>query len=400
MFKDTVANNKIHSEQAKQALQDEGKHPLRGHIFVCTTKTKLECFQRSLFGSSKAYGASVLKMKKGDILFLRNVSDDTISGIYKAASDGGINIEPNAWQGKYKFQIRFENEINVLELGNATRIMKKLNYNDNTILIGEQLAYLVDLFAYKAASLECFHIKRNIGSQVNADSATLDDVPYLEPTTLWSFSRQSYGSTPKGDSKYPGVTPALVIYNLIWRYTEPGDLVVDPMCGSGTTIDVCKEETRRVRGFDVSPIRDDIEEADARSLPIDSSTVDLVFIDSPYGDNIDYNEDPNNLGKMSSDNNKFYDELEKIMVESKRILKDGKTIAWLISDQWEKDIFTAVGLKIYERLCRYFKPVDIVCVVRRGQSSHTGEWVNRSRRLNFYLRGFKYLFILKKAPLK
>ncbi|MBP8625477.1 MAG: hypothetical protein KBI10_02115 [Syntrophorhabdales bacterium] len=32
---------------------------------------------------------------------------------------------------------------------------------------------------------------------------------------------------------------------MIKRYTEPGDLVVDPMAGSGTTLDVCRKEKRR-----------------------------------------------------------------------------------------------------------------------------------------------------------
>jgi len=58
------------------------------------------------------------------------------------------------------------------------------------------------------------------------------------------------------------------MYNLIWRYTEPGDLVVDPMCGSGTTIDVCKEEKREVVGLDISPVRPDIIQSDARKIPL------------------------------------------------------------------------------------------------------------------------------------
>ena len=59
-----------------------------------------------------------------------------------------------------------------------------------------------------------------------------------------------------------------------------------------------------------------------------------------------------------------------------------------------------VGLKIYTRLCKYFEPVDIISVTRKGQSSNTGIWVNRSRRFNFYLRGFKYLIIVKKCSKK
>ena len=72
-----------------------------------------------------------------------------------------------------------------------------------------------------------------------------EEKPPLEVTTLWDYPKQSYGKTPKGDNKYPGVTTAFVIYNLIQRYTKPYDLVVDPMAGSGTTADVCKEENRR-----------------------------------------------------------------------------------------------------------------------------------------------------------
>ena len=72
-----------------------------------------------------------------------------------------------------------------------------------------------------------------------------DEKPPLETTTLWDYPKQSYGKTSKGNNKFQGVTPAFIIYNLITRYTQPDDLVVDPMAGSGTTIDVCKEEGRK-----------------------------------------------------------------------------------------------------------------------------------------------------------
>ena len=67
----------------------------------------------------------------------------------------------------------------------------------------------------------------------------------IESTTLWDFPTQNYGDIPHGNNKYNGVTPALVIWNLLQRYTKEGDLVVDPMCGSGTTIDVAKELKRK-----------------------------------------------------------------------------------------------------------------------------------------------------------
>ena len=84
------------------------------------------------------------------------------------------------------------------------------------------------------------------------------------------------------------------------------------------------------------------------------------------------------------------------MKECYRILKPGKVLGWLIGDQWVKKRFTPVGFKVYERLCKYFEPVDIICVARRGQASHTDVWHNRARRFNFFLRGFKYLIIVRK----
>ena len=236
--------------------------------------------------------------------------------------------------------------------------------------------------------------------QVSETKEMKDEKPTLEATTLWDYPKQSYGKIPKGNNKYAGVTPAFIIWNLVQRYTKPGDLVVDPMAGSGTTIDVCKEEGRQVIGYDISPAHPEVIQNDARSMPLHDDSVDMVFIDSPYSDNINYSDHPDCIGKISCEDERFFDELDKVAAEIHRILKPGKVMAWLIGDQWVKKRFTPVGLKLYERLCKYFETVDLICVVRRGQSSNTGLWHNRARRFNFYLRGFKYLFIMRKPSIE
>ena len=223
-----------------------------------------------------------------------------------------------------------------------------------------------------------------------------NEKPRLEATTLWDYPRQSYGKIPKGNNKFQGVTPAFIVWNLIQRYTEPGDLVVDPMAGSGTTVDVCKEEGREVKGFDISPKHPEVIQNDARHLPLTDESVDMVFIDSPYGDNVKYSDDSENIGNISAEDELFYDELEKVAKEIHRILKPGKVMGLLIGDQWVKKNFTPVGFKIYDRLSKNFDTVDIICVARRGQSSNTGIWAYRAKKFNFFLRGFKYLFIMRK----
>lgn len=172
--------------------------------------------------------------------------------------------------------------------------------------------------------------------------------------------------------------------------------MVDPMCGSGTTIDVCKEENRRVLGFDIVPYRADVKQADARRLPLNDGIADFVFIDSPYSDNIKYNDHPDNIGNISCENLIFFEELEKVAREIYRTLKSDKYMAWLIGDQAKKKKFIPVGFKLYAILEKYFRPVDVICVTRHNQTSNTSIWHHRAREYNFYLRGFKYLIIMQK----
>jgi len=223
-----------------------------------------------------------------------------------------------------------------------------------------------------------------------------NEKPFIETTTLWDYPRQSYGKKPKGNYRFQGVTPAFIIYNLVQRYTKPGDVVDDPMAGSGTIIDVCEEEGRKAVGYDVNPQHPKVKYNDSRKMPLDNNSVDMVFIDSPYGDNVNYSNDPADIGKISAEDEKFYAELEKVAKEIYRILKPGKVIGWLIGDQWVKRKFTPVGFKIYNMLGNYFEPIDVICVARRGQSSNTGVWHYRAKKFNFFLRGFKYLLIMKK----
>jgi len=384
----------------------------RGFLFACTNKSEAECLSELVFATAKLYGPVVIRIRRGDLLFLSNIDTDTIYGVFRATTDGRINIKPEAFGGRYPYQVRVKPIGQVVALPKAKGLRSRLSASRYTPLYGEKLIEFINAFAITPRQLnfqgnkEAPIINKPLLRQIarirdsRAETDVENEVPSIEPTTFWDFPRQSYGFVPKGNNKYAGVTPALIIYNLVWRYTNPGDLVVDPMCGSGTTIDVCKAEKRRVIGYDISPIRSDVIQNDARKIPLRSNSVDMVFIDSPYGDNLRYSEHPDDIGHISSESEEFYDELEKVMREAFRVLKEGKVLGWLIGDQWVRNQFTPVGFKIYERLCRYFEPMDIVCVSRRGQHSHTGMWLNRARRLNFYLRGFKYLIIVKKSSRK
>jgi len=219
----------------------------------------------------------------------------------------------------------------------------------------------------------------------------------LEAYTSWDFPSQSAGHPDAGDASFNGVTPAGCAANLVRRYTGPGELVVDPMAGSGTIGDVARALGRRVVSFDLAPRRPDILRADARSWPIAAQTAALAVIDSPYSDNVAYSPDPHCLGRISCRDARFYEEMERVASEAHRVLRAGGILGWIIADEYRGGTYTPVGFRLLGLLERRFEPIDTIVLVRHHDRSASPMWEHRARRFNFFLRGFKFLFILRKS---
>jgi DNA modification methylase len=219
----------------------------------------------------------------------------------------------------------------------------------------------------------------------------------LQTTTLWEYPSQHYGAGMQGDKDYKGATPSYVIWNLLQRYTREGDLVVDPMCGSGTTIDVAKDVGRKVKGFDISPYREDIMKADARKLPLADASVDFVFIDPPYSTHIKYSGDPQCIGELDANGPDYYPALKTVIAEINRVLKNRRYMALYVSDSYQKGKpFMPIGFEIFSLLREHFKAIDIVAVTRYNKTLKKRNWHQEAVKGNYFLRGFNYLFIMKK----
>jgi DNA modification methylase len=242
----------------------------------------------------------------------------------------------------------------------------------------------------------------------------------LFTTTLWEYPSQDYGRERHGDKDYVGATPAWVIWQLLQRYTREGDAVLDPMCGSGTTIDVASELKRKPLGFDLSPSRPDIRQSDARKLPLESGTVDFAFIDPPYSTHVDYSDDPRCIGKLDASpevngpdpalagkggkgkadripENPYYAAMSQVIAELHRVMKNRRYMALYVSDSFKKGKpFMPIGFELFAILRQYFKPIDIIAVVRHNRTLKRSHWHSAAVEGNYFLRGFNYLFVMKK----
>jgi DNA modification methylase len=223
----------------------------------------------------------------------------------------------------------------------------------------------------------------------------------VQVTTLWDYPSQDYGDAHQGLPGYKGATPSYVIWNLLKRYTKDKDLVVDPFCGSGTTLDVARDLNRRALGYDVHPTRKDIFRVDARKLPPElTNKVDLVFMDPPYGTHLDYGDDPRDLGKLDASDPAYFDAMEQTFREAHRILKPGKVLGLYVSDSYvhgNPGRFYPIGLELFNRMRNVgFEALDVVAVTRHNKTLEMGNYRKAAEEGNFFLRGFNYLFIVRK----
>jgi len=238
-----------------------------------------------------------------------------------------------------------------------------------------------------------------------------------ETTTVWSFPDRGDWATHVGN--YRGNWSPYIPRNLILRYTQPGELVLDQMMGSGTTLVECKLLGRRAVGVDINPDavmvaqnRLDFSYApldsdyvapeirtyagDARSLDlIGSETIDLIATHPPYASIIPYSHDRE--GDLSSVHNiaEFADEMRKVAVECMRVLKPGKHCAILMGDSRRNKHFIPITPRVLMSFLEagFILREDIIKMQWKMKSTRE-KWFGK--KYDFYLIGHEHLYVFRK----
>lgn len=233
----------------------------------------------------------------------------------------------------------------------------------------------------------------------------------LEMNTVWSFPDR--GSWATHDSKWRGNWSPYIPRNLLLRYSNEGDLVLDQFAGGGTTLVEAKLLNRNIIGVDINPNaikrcheKIDFEyrnagqvylyEGDARNLDfVSGESIDFVCTHPPYANIIEYSEDIK--GDLSHCNvPQFLKEMERVASESYRVLKKNKFCAILMGDTRQKGHVIPMSFDVMTTFkAQGFKLKEII-IKEQHNCKATGYWRTSSIKYNFLLLAHEYLFVFRK----
>jgi len=240
----------------------------------------------------------------------------------------------------------------------------------------------------------------------------------LERTTVWSFKDRGNWATHKGD--YPGNWSPYLPRNLILKYTEKGDWVLDPMVGSGTTLIEAKLLERNAIGVDINldaimlthdrlnfsynPLFEKYTEpiiktywGDARYLDkIEDESIDLIATHPPYAKIISYSKKKklaDDLSLMTLQ--EYFDAMRDVAKECYRVLKKGKICAILIGDTRKEKHYIPIAYKVMQIFLEagFILKEDIIKIQWNMRVTRE-KW--RAKNYDFYLIAHEHLFIFKK----
>lgn len=234
----------------------------------------------------------------------------------------------------------------------------------------------------------------------------------LQMTTVWSFPERGKWATH--DAKWRGNWSPYIPRNILLRYSQEGDLVLDQFAGGGTTLVEAKLLNRNIIGVDVnedalSRCQEKIDfefpgsagqvylrKGDARKLSfVEDESIDLICTHPPYADIIRYSEHvEGDLSHFRADD--FLVEMKQVANECMRVLKRGKFCAVLMGDTRKKGYMRPLSFEVMQVFLDAGFTLKELVVKEQHNCRATGFWKTNSMKYNFLLIAHEHLLIFKK----
>ncbi len=245
---------------------------------------------------------------------------------------------------------------------------------------------------------------------------------YDEIITDSFWNVESRDRSEMHDAGYWGNFVPLIPRQLMLRYTKPGDLVLEPFMGAGTTLFEAVSTDRNYLGVDI--IGELVEKARAKvsgsmtkskyflytgnSCETDFSSLlrengfeasDLVIMHPPYHDIIHFTDDPRDLSNASSLDG-FLLQFSRIAASCVSTLRPGGYLAAVIGDKYASGEWVPLGFLVMQELARTGLILKSIVVKNfnrtRGKRGQERLWRYRALAGGYYVFKHEYILVFRK----
>lgn len=240
--------------------------------------------------------------------------------------------------------------------------------------------------------------------------------------SLWVFPRRDSAGSHLG--WYWGNFVPQIPRQLMLRYTRKGDLVLDPFCGSGTTLIECRRLGRHGLGVELNPdvaerarqlvrgqpnpsrVKTRIAVADARTPEVARElrrlgrrSAQMILMHPPYHDIIRFSDEGGDLSAAPT-TDAFLAMFGEVVDNLTPLLEKGRYMGLVIGDKYTGGEWIPLGFSCMNEVLKRGYSLKSVVVKNfeetRAKRDQKQLWRYRALAGGFYIFKHEYIFVFRK----